>query len=261
MHQKNQHENYLPLLVKAFEQQNIDPSLMAAGITLTIRDLTANKLTGVYPVGSSVSRNLNEYQDMLDTVMYRNTAWSIGQAYEAFDTYLKNTITVYIHRNFGVIDQTILKDLIPGSKKSQGLSRLGLTQNDLSYWEKCIGYAHWNSVKILDQIRNKIAPKVIDIEQANLHIVNFVEWFDCLCEVRHAVTHSNGIIKPEKYKSNWTQQMLKEYFPGNQKDNGYDLKLKAEHVEKNLQSMAEYGFVIYKCLSKEQDYPIDIMAT
>ena len=68
LHQKNQHENYFPLLVKAFEQQNLDPSLMAAGITLTIRDLTqsANSFRGVYPVGASVSRNIDEYQGMLE---------------------------------------------------------------------------------------------------------------------------------------------------------------------------------------------------
>ena len=262
-HLENQSVNYLPLLKKAFEEQNLDPSIMRAGVALTIRDLTqpVNSFRAYHPVGSSVSHNLNEYQHMLEIVLYRNCGWAVAQGYEAFETYLKDITAIYIQRNVAAIDPAILKKLTPGTKKLLELSNLGFSQTDFEYWKSCIAYTRWNNKDIVSQIRDEFSKILRNVEQDNQHSIDFVEWFDIVSEVRHAVTHSNGIIKPDKQKPTWTQQTLNLYFPGNVTSDGYELQLTVENAERNLQLFAEYGYVIFKCLSDEQNYTVNVLTT
>ncbi|MBT4309824.1 MAG: hypothetical protein HOD49_05360 [Anaerolineae bacterium] len=213
MHLKNQYDNYLPLLKKSFEENNLDPSLMAAGIALTIRDLSqsVNSFGGHYPVGASVSHNLDEYQHMLEIVLNRNCGWAVAQGYEAFETFLKDIIAIYVQNNIATISPEILKTLTPSKKKNQELLSLGYSQIDYEYWRAGVASARWNNNDILIQIKNKLSPRLKNVELNNQPSIDLVEWFDIVSEVRHAVTHSNGIIKPERQKPSWNQKTLNVY--------------------------------------------------
>ena len=112
-HLENQHNNYSHLLKQELEKHGIDPSLMVAGSALAMRDLTqsAGNFRGYYPIGSFTSRNLEEYEKVLQVLLYRNSNWAVAQAYEAFETFLKNTISIYICENFDSVRMYLKKDI------------------------------------------------------------------------------------------------------------------------------------------------------
>ena len=193
IHLKTQYDNYPPLLEKSLEDHNLDPSqLTIAGSALGIRDLTqpVDSFRGTLPVGVSVSRNLDEYQHMLEDILCRNCGWAVAQGYEAFDTFLKDTTAIYIQENIASITPSILQELTPSKKTRRELSRAGFLQTDFEYWRSGVADARWKNKKILDKIRENFSPKLKSVEQDNQPSIDLIEWFDIVSEVRHAATHS-----------------------------------------------------------------------
>ncbi len=108
-HLESQHTNYAPLLKRELERQGIDHSIKLAGSALAVRDLTqpAQGFRGYSPMGTFTSNNVNEYEKVLNDLLHRNSNWAVAQAYEAFDSFLKTTIAIYICENFDSVEAFI----------------------------------------------------------------------------------------------------------------------------------------------------------
>jgi hypothetical protein len=226
-------------------------SSIVAGSSLVIRDLTEFPAHGwavYYRTGKFSSRG-EEYIRIADELLERESAWTISQGYEAFETFLKDITSHYLHWNNQEADSQKLKKIGPSLAKEQ------LAPADLEYWRRFTRRAYRNNVDLLGYLR-KVGPELQDAEKHNNRAMDLSKWYFLAGEVRHAVTHSNMIIKPERMRS-WEEGKLKlidQFFPGNRTDAGYVMKIDRNNAESNLVLFSEYAFVVFKSLSKVKNY-------
>ncbi len=65
------------------------------------------------------------------------------------------------------------------------------------------------------------------------------------------------IIKYNKFDwSNINKRFMDKFFPGSLSENGYLLLLENKNVRINLETILEFGFLIYKSLSAELKYDL-----
>ena len=59
--------------------------------------------------------------------------------------------------------------------------------------------------------------------------------------------------------ANWSEdlkKLLDNFFPGTMEEDGYALKINTENAGTALQYLAEYAFIIFKCLSEKVNYDL-----
>ena len=115
-------------------------------------------------------------------------------------------------------------------------------------------------MNLIEYIR-KLGPELENAEKSNNRAIDLFEWYLLAEEVRHAATHSNMIIKNKRMGA-WSQgklKLLNQFFPGNRTDAGYALKIDRDKSNKNLVLFSEYGFVVFKSLSKANNYYWNIL--
>jgi hypothetical protein len=118
-----------------------------------------------------------------------------------------------------------------------------------------VRWAYHDNKEILKFIRG-LAPELIETERRNNRCIDLTEWYAVATEVRHAVTHSDMIIKSHRIRS-WSgrrSEILARFFPGAKADGDYALKLGRTDAETNLCLFAEYAFTAFKSLSKSKSY-------
>jgi len=250
-------KNLRGLLKQAVAKSNIDPSLIFAGTSLAIRDLTEwpeNNWAVYYPSGKFFSQGEEEYLRRGDDSLCREVTWTISQAYEAFETFLKDIIATYVFIRKDQADTKKVENLDPRLRKEL------LEPTNVEYWKEFIRKAYSKNVDLLKFLR-KIAPEIEEVEKQNNRNINLTEWYIVVTEVRHAATHSNMLIKSERMRS-WSQKrhkLLNRFFPGSDTTGGYILNLNRKDAETNLVLFAEYAFGVFKCLSKLQHYEWNIL--
>ena len=217
-------KNLRGLLKQAVAKSNIDPSLIFAGTSLVIRDLTEwpeNNWAVYYPSGNFFSQGEEEYLRRGDDLLCREVTWTVSQAYEAFETFLKDIIATYVFIRKDQADTKKVENLDPRLRKEL------LEPTDVEYWKEFIrNKAYWKNVDLLKFLR-KIAPEIEEVEKQNNRNINLTEWYTVVTEVRHAATHSNMLIKSQKMRS-WSQEerkLLNHFFPGSDTTGGYILNL------------------------------------
>lgn len=247
----NQLNNYQETLNHAISEENRDLAPMGVGTSIVVRDLTERPEHGAavyYPSGKFVARG-EQYLNLIEVLVSRESAWSISQGYEAFETYLKDTIAVYLFENQAASDVKRLEKF-----KRDPKSHL-LKENDLEFWKAFSRYAFQENRILLDYVR-QIAPLVQEAEERNNRALDLVKWYEVVTKVREAATHSNFIIKAERIQS-WTKQhkeILETNFSGEFNNGNYSLMLKPDNAETALKLFAEYAFAIFKSISIALNY-------
>jgi len=255
LHLENQLNNFRELFREIIAKSNVDPSAIYAGASLVIRDLTEwpeNNWAVYYPTGKFVSQG-EEYLEKVDVLLRREAAWTISQAYEAFETFLKDITATYVFIHMEQADAKKLENLDPKLRKEL------LEPTDVEYWKKFVRLAYQENVDLLKFLR-KIAPELKEVEQKNNRNIDLTEWYIVVTKVRQAATHSNMLIKSGEMRS-WSQEkckLLNRFFPGTYTDGGYILNPSRKDAETNLVLFAEYAFGVFKCLSKLQHYEWNI---
>lgn len=248
---KSQLDNLRKLLNEIVDKGNLDLSSMLAGTSLAIRDLTEYPKNGwavYYPSGKFVSQG-EEYLQKIDVLVSRESAWTISQAYEAFETFLKDITAAFLHINSQYADTEKL------TKSNSKLKKLSLEPTDIEYWKNFIRLNYRKNIDLLKFLR-EIAPELKEAEKQNNYAIDLTEWYTVVTEVRHAATHSNMLIKSRKMLS-WspgTHQLLTHFFPGKNTAGCYTLELSRKDAETSLRLFAEYAFAVFKCLSKLENY-------
>lgn len=250
-HLESQLNNFRESLVQQVEKSGSDLSIIAVGSALVIRDLTEwpkDNWTRYYPTGSFTSRG-EEYLQVTDILLSRESAWAVSQAYEAFETFLKDITAVYLYNHPDSADEDALKENASKLKKS------GLEQSDIEYWKIFVRLTYRSGAKTLEYLR-KLAPEIDGAERHNNRAIDMSAWFEVVSEVRHATTHADLLIKSTRTNSFSKKEdsLLKQYFPGNPVDVGYKLELNRKTAEMAFNFFSEYTFLVFKYLSIKQGY-------
>jgi len=242
----NQLNNFQEMLKYNIAEESGDLSAIWVGTSIVARDLTEwpeHGWANYYPSGKFVARG-EQYLGLIEVLVYRESAWSISQGYEAFETYLKDTVAVYLFENQAASDAKKLEKFKKDSRSHM------LKESDLEFWKAFIRYALQGNRFFLNYVR-QIAPSLQDAEERNNRVLDLVKWYEVVTKVREASTHSNFIIKAEKMHS-WTErhkEILETHFSGRFNNGNYSLMLKLDNAEAALKLFVEYAFAIFKSLS------------
>lgn len=253
---ENQLNNFRKLYKNSISKTSFDISRIFSGYSLVIRDLTEWPKDGwarYYSSGKFLSKG-EEYFELIKVLLARESAWTVSQAYEAFEKYLKDISATFLLENQQLAETKKVEKF-----KSAGKSN-NLSMTDITFWREYLGYCNKTNTERLKLLR-KICSDISKGETENNRVINLKDWFGVVEEVRHSATHSNFIIKASRIK-NWSEakrNILKEYFPGINLEHGYRLDIISKNARFCLNLFSEYSFQIYKFLSISRGYDWNIL--
>ncbi|MCK4653559.1 MAG: hypothetical protein KAU01_03860 [Candidatus Cloacimonetes bacterium] len=253
---ENQLNNFEKFYKDSISKTSFDISNIFSGTSLVIRDLTEWPEGGwarYYPSGKFSSKG-EEYFELIRVLLARESAWTVSQAYEAFEIFLKDLSSTLLFKNQQMAETKKVKKFKSDSRSNN------MAQNCIIFWRKYLDYHYKTNTKKLKLLR-KICPDISKGETENNRVVDLTDWFIVVEEIRHSATHSNFVIKTSRMK-NWSKakrEMLKKYFPGINIEQGYRLNITSENAKYCLKLFSEYSFQIYKFLSISRGYDWNIL--
>ena len=241
----------------SISEASFDISIIFSVSTLAIRDLTEWPESGVaiyhYTPGGFSTKG-EEWLKLIKVFLARESAWTVSQAYETFETFLKDVSAISILENQGLVDTNHVEKF-EVNKRSKNL-----TKKDFAFWREYIEYSYNKNEEILKFIR-KICPDISKGEKENNRAIDLTEWFAVVGEVRNSATHSDFIIRAHKMK-NWSRKqrdILNKYFSGIYENQEYKLNITIKDATFCLELFSEYAFQIYKFLSISRGYDWNIL--
>ena len=211
-----------------------------------------------YATGSFHAQD-QEYIDSLAELVRQNSAVAISQGYEAFETFLKEQLSVYYHINQSDADTQRLQKFNTSRKVA------GLNASQLEYWRAFVLHACYGSTnndKYFKLLRDH-APGFATIEKTNPKGIDLTEWYNAVSEVRHAVTHAYFTIKRARI-STWPQSRLDNLFAWFPVEpvalaQGHKLRINHQTAQTALSYVSEYAFQAFKHLSIAKGYKWDML--
>jgi hypothetical protein len=241
---------------ESISEASFDISIVFSGAALVIRDLTEwpeNGWAKYYPSGSFSSKG-EEYFKLIRVLLTRESAWTVSQAYEAFEKFLKDISATLLLEN-QQLAETKKVEKFESDRKNNNLSK-----TDIAFWRKYLEYHYKTNIDKLKFLR-KICPDISKGETKNNRVLDLTDWFAVVEELRHSATHSNFIINTIRMK-NWSKskrEMLKTYFPGINIEQGYRIAIGIKDATFSLELFSEYSFQVYKFLSISRGYDWNIL--
>lgn len=234
---------------RADESERIDVENLMHGTSLVITDLSGPTDDGWlyhYPTGNFDVEGV-EYLQMLGKFVGREAERVVAQGYEAFETYLYDVTACFCNAKS---DQSLADHFEGNLPKAQ--------DRDLEAWKKAVRgvYRRKPNTDLIDLLRDLGQ----DLEEAEAHTNNrgldLVRWYQISGEVRHAVTHSEGVISNKDIEGLDRKELriLRQKYPGTTTDEGYALQLDVDSAQEALRTFAEYGYAILKALSEKRGY-------
>ncbi len=251
----NRMKSHVKRLTDFYSENGIDINSLFAGTSLVFSDLSEwpddgwrkNYASGGFSVKGE------DYLAFTEVLIQRESALSIALAYEALEVFLKRVCSKFILLN---------QEFINKEKYQKFLERYAeCSTMELDYWFEYLklSYKGKNNKYLLKFIR-EASPRFEKLEIDNNRNLNLVDWMEVTSIVRHSIIHSNSVIKGEEVNklTSGQKEVLKQYFPGESDKNGYAVKFDEKSANKQLVSLAEYGFLIFQCLSISGKYEWDI---
>lgn len=252
----NQLSNFEKLYRESIFKTSFDISIIFSGASLAIRDLTEWPKDGwarYYPSGKFSSKG-EEFFELIKVLLARESAWTVSQAYEAFERFLKDISATFLCENQDLAEIKNVEKF-ESDKKSKNLIK-----TDAVFWRTYVDYHYRTNSDKLKFLR-KLCPDISKGETQNNRVIDLTEWFDVVEELRHCATHSNFLIKINRMK-NWSKtkkEKLQKYFPGNIIEEGYQLNITSKDATFCLELFSEYSFQIFKSLSLLKGYDWNIL--
>lgn len=253
---ENQLSNFENSYRESISETSFNISTIFSGSSLSIRDLTEWPKDGwarYYPSGNFSSKG-EEYFELIRVLLARESAWTVSQAYEAYERFLKGILATLLCENQN-LEEAKKVEKFESDRKSKNL-----TKTDFAFWRTYIDYRYRTNSDKLKFLR-KICPDISKGEIENNRVINLTEWFNVVEELRHSATHSDFIIKTDRMK-NWSKnkrEILEKYFFGNNTKEGYQLFITSKDATFCLELFSEYSFQIYKFLSISRSYDWNIL--
>ena len=253
----DQLKNFEKLYRDSISKSSFDISVIFSGARLVIRDLTECPEGGVaryYYTSGKFSSKGEEYFELIRVLLARDSAWTVSQAYEAYEKFLKDISATLFLENQQLVEPRKVEKF-ESDKKSHNLEKTGI-----SFWRTYLDFHYKTNTEKLKFLR-KICPDISKGETHNNRVINLTDWFAVVEELRHSATHSNFIIRTGRMK-NWSKakrEILKKYFPGNNTERGYQLNITNKDATFCLELFSEYSFQVYKFLSISRRYDWNIL--
>jgi len=116
----------------------------------------------------------------------------------------------------------------------------------------------WRELKEVIRRVREAAPALRECEERNSRRVNLGSWLRTLAGVRHAIVHSEGVIRPEEWQKLNTGGP-KARFPGSETSDGrYVLDITPDAAQDTVERLREYGLAIYKAVSEAAECPVTL---
>lgn len=212
-----------------------------------IGDIPSDLWRRFRPTDHSFVIHPEDAEEAFADILERINLFIVSQAYEACETFLFDSVAYLHHSQPATVDENKLEKW---DKKNSHPSTL-------EDWRRYVRatYRGKNNRKLLCWIRH-LAHKVAEIEKQNTLRMNLKDWFTAASEVRHAATHSTGLIKTERFRllSKQEQAVLRSCFPGVDDPDGYDLHLNTKSVGRALIVFHNYAYAIHKGLCIKYGY-------
>lgn len=252
----NQLKNFEKLYRDSISKSSFDISMIFSGTRLVIRDLTEWPGDGCprYYLSGKFSSKGEEYFELIRVLLARESAWTVSQAYEAFEKFLKD-ISATLLLNNQQLAETEKVERFESEKKSHNLEK-----TNISFWRTYLDYHYRTNTEKLKFLR-KISPDISKSETQNNRVINLTDWFAVAEELRHSATHSNFIIQTGRMKD-WSKakrEILEKHFPGKNDEQGYQLDITNKDATFCLELFSEYSFQVYKFLSISSKYGWNIL--
>ena len=162
--------------------------------------------------------NTDNYIEEMEKMKSRENLLNFAQSFEVFQKFLKNFII----------------------KKNPGIKRSDLKYND----------------KILINLKEEGAATFEKFSFQNNNNFNFEKLFEMLVVLRHAITHSNSVVKKnEIIKDVYTEKLFKLLMPSAEfSKNQIILKMNLNELRSNMKLINEFAYQIYKIYSIEEGF-------
>jgi hypothetical protein len=236
-------------IVKSFEVDDARADRVIAGTALWIIDLTEA------PVNNAIERFLAsawesrgaQWAEHLDAIVLRESGLAIAQSYETFETFVKDTVARYLSRH-----PSSLQQLPWRSTQRKGKHRP--SDNPGAAWTEYVRLAYGKTFPDLMRRVRQSSPTFARAEQHNSLGADLRSWFGAVTEVRHAATHSNGVIKPARLArlTSLERRHLDVYLGKQQRTPHPRLQVSSQLALRTIEYIAGYAFQLFKALSIEE---------
>jgi hypothetical protein len=242
----NDIRNYSKILVKRLHEQGIikdNENISLKASRIVISDLTEDTSyrnyyalpTELYEVSSE------DFADKNDQLIQVISSLLVAQAYDATETFLKRILILYFENNPQIGIETIGKLNCKWNKKEID-------------WEDTVKKLRQgeNNKELLNIFRI-LSPEFNEAEIANNRSLDLRIWFNMISIVRHSIVHSNTILKPELFNGlgNNGQKILTFFFNVENENSGNKkLIISAKQASRAMEIFCEFGFLMFKSLSK-----------
>lgn len=249
---KNQLDNLGSTFRQSLSQASIDVSKLFAGYALPLRDISPlpsnQHFRGWFLPGSFIVQG-EEYFQKSERILWVFASWSVSQSYEASVTYLRDLLSLnFFHHRDDILRAALEEPPAEGAP--------------LEDWKTFYRQKSFTPVKLLKTIR-RLSPKLPRVERDNLRNINLAHWYRVLAEVRHAIVHSDMLIKNYKI-ARWRHEkldILLESYSGSMQETGYYMRIDVTEAKRAIEILAEYCYVIFGSLSELKGYEWDYSKT
>jgi|GEM_PF-2996213 len=228
------------------------PTRLLAAASLLIEDPTfwpVDRWARPFPIGGHFKRG-RRFLTALHESMAREAAWTVAQAFEAFETFLKDFSAVYLKRNPAQLSSLVW------TKRRRKTASVKPRTRHLRDYRDFVRSEFRGADDLAKRLRESV-PGIALAEQkdVNVYLLDFVEWSAVVTEARHAVVHAGGVLSPAQLKRLGPARigLLRKHFPGRQTASGYRLTLGAEDARKAVQTFAAYALLMYKETSLREE--------
>ncbi|QIX60477.1 hypothetical protein HER32_04450 [Hymenobacter sp. BT18] len=221
-------------------RENNLPNFLSAS-SLVIGDLTGPDDDGwklYYHTGKNYIVQSKLYESEIRNYEFREANYSVIQAYESFSTFLKDILASYLFLN----------------KDFSSIKHVDYNSSLIDYKESMRKYNSGRNNKDLFKLIRELSSQFRNGENNNGAGMNIYEWYQALSVTRHALVHSEGVIKGKTIGeiSSTQKGILHGEFCGKNCSNGYiNVNMTIDVADKTLERIAELAYFVFKCLSIE----------
>lgn len=205
------------------------------GTSLVLGDLTGHSDNGWkinYHSGFQNSVERNEMLESIDKLISRNGMNYLANSYEVLESFLFD-ITGQFFNSYPDYNHHLKNKNGPPDKK-EFLRKYYRSKNN----------------KELFKLIRKLNPEFEKSERFNNSGIDLQDWYFVISNVRHSIVHSLFKINLKMISLNPDQiEILNKKFTHIENRDCIELRMSFEESKKQINFIAEFGFLIFKCLS------------
>ncbi len=215
---------------------DVSPEHLISASALVISDITGVTDNGWdinFHTGISKSVFANGFNDEVARLISVECCYVLAQSFEALEKLFKNF----------VYEKCKLDDFFSEDIKTEKIN----PQDRVTYP---------GGESLLKLIRKATKENFNSYSESNNYRLKFSVFWKTISELRHAVTHSQNIIKNEKiFKSNDYTNLARHFASFNPiNENESEILLDYKKIDRLIKSIAEFAYQVFKILSIERGF-------